>query len=494
MKKTTRNIIIIVAAVIAAVGIVLAIVLPIVLRHPEGLLYTVTFDSNGGSAVASITDVEYNSLIAEPDAPTKDSHTFDGWFSDTNLTKKWIFTKSKVTSDITLYAKWIYNETSGLKMLVNNGAYTIAGIGDAVDTEDLAIPETYNGLPVTTIAQGAFKGNSTIKTVYIPDNITTIYGEAFSKCENLQSVTLPSGLSTISDNLFNGCKNLSQVEVPASVTTISQYAFYECGSLVSIEFPSSLTKLGDRAFGSCVKLKEVVLPSSLRELGVNVFANCSSIEKLRMAQRNSDFYSAVDGKETNCILSSTVKNNNIVLVVGCQNSVIPSNVTEIGRGAFLSCHGLKSVALPSSLTTIGDEAFGNCTNLARVTMPSSVTFVGDYAFSGCTELSQVTWSKKNNDQESDLDNYNIEHIGTQAFAFCNSLTGFYLPNSIKYIGGGIFLRRYDDWTMTVTTGLTLGNLKASIKISDEDVDKDRYNKQLMVTLFDGTSELVSGLA
>lgn len=43
--------------------------------------YTITFDSNGGSEVASITQ-DYNTDIAEPVAPVKTGHTFKGWTID----------------------------------------------------------------------------------------------------------------------------------------------------------------------------------------------------------------------------------------------------------------------------------------------------------------------------------------------------------------------------------------------------------------------------
>ncbi|MCP4251913.1 MAG: InlB B-repeat-containing protein, partial [Candidatus Scalindua sp.] len=42
---------------------------------------TVTFNSNGGSAVDAV-DVDYNTAVSEPTAPTKAGHTFRGWELD----------------------------------------------------------------------------------------------------------------------------------------------------------------------------------------------------------------------------------------------------------------------------------------------------------------------------------------------------------------------------------------------------------------------------
>jgi len=46
--------------------------------------YTITFDSNGGTAVASQVK-NYNTTLAEPTAPTRTGYTFNGWYySETN--------------------------------------------------------------------------------------------------------------------------------------------------------------------------------------------------------------------------------------------------------------------------------------------------------------------------------------------------------------------------------------------------------------------------
>ncbi|MDQ0359833.1 InlB B-repeat-containing protein [Breznakia pachnodae] len=68
--------------------------------------YRVDFDSQGGSAVASITDIASGSTISKPTNPTKSNHTFEGWYTDTTYTTAWNFSNDVVTKDITLYAKW----------------------------------------------------------------------------------------------------------------------------------------------------------------------------------------------------------------------------------------------------------------------------------------------------------------------------------------------------------------------------------------------------
>ncbi|KMQ50417.1 hypothetical protein CHISP_2664 [Chitinispirillum alkaliphilum] len=67
--------------------------------------FTVTFQSNDGSAVDGI-EVEGGETVSEPEEPTRDGYTFDGWYADEELTELWDFSQSTVSEDITLYAKW----------------------------------------------------------------------------------------------------------------------------------------------------------------------------------------------------------------------------------------------------------------------------------------------------------------------------------------------------------------------------------------------------
>lgn len=72
--------------------------------------YTVTFDSDGGSAVNSVT-VAYGESVAKPADPTKESakgmkYTFKYWYLSTDATKAEYQFSGKITSDITLKALW----------------------------------------------------------------------------------------------------------------------------------------------------------------------------------------------------------------------------------------------------------------------------------------------------------------------------------------------------------------------------------------------------
>ncbi|WP_461206826.1 InlB B-repeat-containing protein, partial [Clostridium sp. DL1XJH146] len=68
--------------------------------------YAVTFDVDGGSAVAS-ENVEYNTKVTKPADPTKTGYSFGGWYTDSTLTTAFDFDSVLVTEDTTVYAKWV---------------------------------------------------------------------------------------------------------------------------------------------------------------------------------------------------------------------------------------------------------------------------------------------------------------------------------------------------------------------------------------------------
>lgn len=53
-------------------------------------VYTVHFDSQGGSAVSAIEALK-STRIVEPPSPVKNGYEFSGWFKDTGLTSVWNF-------------------------------------------------------------------------------------------------------------------------------------------------------------------------------------------------------------------------------------------------------------------------------------------------------------------------------------------------------------------------------------------------------------------
>ena len=109
------------------------------------------------------------------------------------------------------------------------------------DDENLVIPETVNGMTVTSIARkypflksrddvpkcidASFFENNTIKTVTIPETVDNFSSSIFYNCPNLVSVNIPKAVRVIPDSCFSECPNLKEIEFHDNLICISSTAF-----------------------------------------------------------------------------------------------------------------------------------------------------------------------------------------------------------------------------------------------------------------------------
>ena len=108
----------------------------------DGATVTVTFDSDGGSAVASQTVVSGYKAV-EPDDPAKDGFAFKGWYQVTGgMTAETAFDfDTAVTGDITLKAVWVTSPTFATVNLILSGKIGLSF--------NMCLPEI-NGVDYTT--------------------------------------------------------------------------------------------------------------------------------------------------------------------------------------------------------------------------------------------------------------------------------------------------------------------------------------------------------
>lgn len=76
------------------------------------IFHTVTFDSQGGSAVA-ITTVTDGGKVERPTDPIRSSYAFGGWYKEAACINAWDFTSDTVSASMSLYAKWMQNSSGG---------------------------------------------------------------------------------------------------------------------------------------------------------------------------------------------------------------------------------------------------------------------------------------------------------------------------------------------------------------------------------------------
>ena len=88
------------------------------------------------------------------------------------------------------------------------------------DGEKVTIPESIelDGMKrvVKSIGKNALKGNKTVKSVEIGENITTICSGAFKNCKNLELIELTGSIKTIYKNAFKGIAKNAKFVIKAS--------------------------------------------------------------------------------------------------------------------------------------------------------------------------------------------------------------------------------------------------------------------------------------
>ena len=74
-----------------------------IVKIPKNKIYTISFDSNGGTPIESLK-LETGKIISKPTDPIREGYNFIGWYLND---KQWNFMYNFVTKDMTLVAKWI---------------------------------------------------------------------------------------------------------------------------------------------------------------------------------------------------------------------------------------------------------------------------------------------------------------------------------------------------------------------------------------------------
>jgi hypothetical protein len=160
-----------------------------------------------------------------------------------------------------------------LTYVTNNGTITITGYTGPAGA--VTIPETINGLPVTTIGNSAFSNCATLTSIVIPACVTDIGPSAFSY-SGLMSVDIPDNVSSLGPAAFYGCDRLANVKIGNSVKRLEPIiipalfpgpvfygAFGGCLSLTNVTLGNSLELIGAYTFESCWRLENIIIPASV---------------------------------------------------------------------------------------------------------------------------------------------------------------------------------------------------------------------------------------
>ena len=112
------------------------------------------------------------------------------------------------------------------------------------------------------------------------------------------------------------------------------------------------------AFKNCEELNSVFVPLSIKSIGYGAFTGCPNLNILNVENGNTTF----DSRD-NC--NAIIETANNKLIVGCNNTIIPSTVICIGDSAFAGS-GITKLSIPNTITSIGRGAFWQCNRLSTL--------------------------------------------------------------------------------------------------------------------------------
>ena len=338
----------------------------------------------------------------------------------------------------------------------NNGAITITGYTGTSDA--LTIPDTINGLPVTSIGDEAFQfGN--FSSISIPTNVTSLGAESFSFCSALTNMMVSSAVTNIGDGAFGLCILLQAINVDPGnqfYTSVNGVLF-DRGQITLIQYPPGLwdgnytipegvTTIAENAFFSCIGLTNLVVSSTVTNIGDGAFEDCFLLQAINVAPDNQ-FYASVNG-----VLFDKFQTTLIQFPPGSEdgNYNIPDGVTTIAGNAFYSCFGLTNVLISGTVTNIvmdDTNAGGFGFLLAGAFQNSGLTSISvdpDNLFFSSVDGVVFDHSQKTLlIYPPNLGGFYAIPIGVAAvgnYAFCQAygLTNIVMPNTVTTIGAGAF--------------------------------------------------------
>jgi uncharacterized protein YjdB len=244
---------------------------------------------------------------------------------------------------------------------------------------------TLDGYQVVSIGGSAFKNNTTLQSITLPDTLTGIYADAFAGTTSLKEITIPASVTTIDNEAFMNSGIASITFAPESkLQVLGHHAFAYTTNLKTLEIPAGVKKLRDYAFyKSGIQTITFAPDTKLEEIGRYVFAQS-----------------------------------------GLTAITLPDTVTTISYNAFRENENLKTLDLgnPEKLMIYGNAFYQ--TGLEQVCIPAGVTYLGEFCFTGCTNLTKITVSADNQNYASQ-DGVLLNKAGTKLITCPAGKTGSY---------------------------------------------------------------------
>ena len=209
-----------------------------------------------------------------------------------------------------------YNQGLSFTPIGNNTAYIVSRGNAAANQID--IPVTFNGLPVTKVAAYGFAGYANLTSITIPDSVTSIGNGAF-----------------LNTGIWNNTAN-------NSVVYAGKWAVGYKGKLNGdLTLKSDTKGIGEYAFSNCLELTNVIVPYSVTIIGFSAFSGCSNLESTTLPFIGNTL-SGTSNTHIGYIFGAEIVISSPLGPI--QSSRIPSSLNtitvtggNIANGAFLFC-------------------------------------------------------------------------------------------------------------------------------------------------------------
>ncbi len=247
--------------------------------------------------------------------------------------------------------------------IVDDGKSCIVlGLSVASGARAIEIPSSYEGIPVTAVADSAFSSDINLTSLTLPDTLTHIGSRAFNGCINLTDVTVSKNLEYVGSDAFGSCSSIKYTEYDNALylgSTDAPYTLLMSAKDTRIEacdIHEDTKVIYELAFADCTEVDKLLIPSTIRQIGIEAFMDCYDLEYTT--------YEEVRylGNEENpyLICFEAINKRN------ADTYILHEDTEIIYPAAFHECEKLTDITIPSKVRLIGAFAFDGCPSLAEV--------------------------------------------------------------------------------------------------------------------------------